>query len=198
MRLLLLLCLLLAACAPRAAPVVATGDLIFQTSRSAQSLAIQRATGSRYSHMGLVFLRDGKAFVFEAVQPVKFTPLDQWIARGEGRHYVVKRLRSAASVLTPAKIEDLRATAKHFLGRPYDLTFEWSDERMYCSEIVWKMLDRVLDLQVGQLQQVRDFDLSDPAVRAKMRERYGKEVPLDMSVISPAAMFESGLLETVE
>ncbi|MES2934380.1 MAG: hypothetical protein V4805_12935, partial [Pseudomonadota bacterium] len=42
------------------------GDLIFQKSRSSQSLAVQRATGSPYSHMGIVFMRAGKPMVFEA------------------------------------------------------------------------------------------------------------------------------------
>ena len=55
------------------------GDIVFHTSRSAQSQAIQLATKSPYSHMGIVYLRDGKPFVLEAVQPVKLTPLDEWI-----------------------------------------------------------------------------------------------------------------------
>jgi hypothetical protein len=32
------------------------GDIIFQTSRSEESIAIQKATHSQYSHMGIVFL----------------------------------------------------------------------------------------------------------------------------------------------
>ncbi|VTR45020.1 Orthopoxvirus protein of uncharacterised function (DUF830) [Serratia fonticola] len=50
----------------RELPAVQDGDIIFHTSRSAQSLAIQQATGSRYSHMGIIVLRDGKPYVFEA------------------------------------------------------------------------------------------------------------------------------------
>lgn len=45
---------------------------------------------------------------------------------------------------------------------------------------------------------MRDFNLSDPVVKAKMRERYGNRIPMDESVISPGAMFESSLLVTVE
>ncbi len=189
--------LLLVACRPQAAPVLQDGDIIFHTSRSAQSLAIQRATDSPYSHMGMIFLRDGKAFVFEAVQPVKYTPLEQWIARGEGGHYVVKRLKNADAVLTSAVIGKMRQSARSFVGKSYDLSFEWSDQRMYCSEIVWKIYDRVAGVQIGELQKVRDFDLGDPAVKAKMKERYGNNIPLDMFAISPGAMFESALLETV-
>ena len=65
--------------------VLRDGDLIFQTSLSGQSRAIQEATGSKYSHCGIIY-RDGcDYFVYEAVQPVKSTPLAQWIARGKGQ-----------------------------------------------------------------------------------------------------------------
>jgi len=80
------------------------------------------------------------------------------------------------------------------LGRPYDLTFDWSDDRMYCSELVYKIYDRALGIKIGELQRVRNFDLTDAAVQAKMRERYGDAVPLDAPVISPAAMGQSPLL----
>jgi hypothetical protein len=147
--------------------------------------------------MGLIVHRNGKPFVFEAVSTVRLTPLDQWIARGTGRHFVVKRLRNADSVLTPAALGKLRTEARRFAGRPYDLTFGWADDRIYCSELVWKAYDRALGIQIGGLQKVRDFNLSDPAVRAKMRERYGNNIPMDEPVISPVAMFQSSLLVTV-
>lgn len=174
------------------------GDIIFHTSRSAQSIAVQRATGSRYSHMGIVLLRGGKPYVFEAVSTVRYTPLAQWTARGNGGHYVVKRLRNADTLLTPGAVAKLRAGTSDFEGRPYDLTFEWSDKRIYCSELVWKLYQRALGVRIGELQKIREFNLGDPAVRARMRERYGDKVPMDEPVISPVAMFESPLLVTVE
>jgi hypothetical protein len=178
-------------------PDLRDGDLIFQTSRSSQSIAIQRATGSPYSHMGMVFHREGKPYVFEASATVRFTALDQWVARGTDQRFVVKRLKNADKVLVPAGLAKLRAAARRFEGRPYDLTFDWSDERIYCSELVWKAYDRALGIRIGSLQKVRDFNLSDPAVRSKMRERYGNDVPLDEPVISPDSMFRSALLVMV-
>lgn len=174
------------------------GDIVFHTSRSAQSVAVQRATGSRYSHMGIVLLRGGKPYVFEAVQTVRYTPLAQWTARGNGGHYVAKRQRNADALLTPGAIARLHAKTSDFEGRPYDLTFEWSDGRIYCSELVWKLYQRALGVRIGELQKIREFNLNDPAVRAKMRERYGDRVPMDEPVISPVAMFDSPLLTTVE
>jgi hypothetical protein len=135
------------------------GDIIFHTSRSAQSVAVQRATGSRYSHMGIVLLRDGKPFVFEAVSTVRYTPLAQWTARGNGGHYVVKRLRDADKLLTPGAVARLHARTADFAGRPYDLTFEWSDGRIYCSELVWKLYQRALGVRIGELQKIREFNL---------------------------------------
>lgn len=181
----------------RAADALHDGDLIFQTSNSGQSVAIQRATGSRYSHMGLIFHQAGKPFVFEASATVRFTPLQAWIARGAGGHYVVKRLRAADSRLTPAVLNRMREVARRLNGKKYDLTFEWSDDRMYCSELVWKIYRSALGIEIGRVQKLRDFKLDDPAVKAKLRERYGTKIPLDEPVTSPAAMFDSAELATV-
>ena len=144
--------------------------------------------------MGIIFLVDGKPMVFEAVSTVKFTPLDAWIARGAKRHFVVKRLKAAP---TAADVVKLKKTLPTFKGRPYDLTFEWSDTRIYCSELVWKIYERALGTQIGMLTKLRDFDLTSPAVQKKIRERFGSNVPLDEMVISPDAMFDSPLLTEV-
>ena len=174
------------------------GDIVFHTSRSAQSAAIQLATGSRYSHMGIVYLQEGVPFVFEAVEPVKLTPLPTWIARGRDHHYVAKRLRTADQVLTRPALQRMLEVGRQLEGRHYDLWFEWSDDRLYCSELVWKIYQRAVGLEIGRLTRARDLDLSHPVVQAKLRERYGATAtPHDEPVISPAAMFASHLLETV-
>ena len=175
------------------------GDIIFQTSRSAQSQAIQLATGSKYSHCGLIFQADtGRQewYVLEAVQPVKWTPLAKWIARGEGGHYVVKRT-STQPALTDQALRAVKRAGEHFLGKDYDLYFGWSDERIYCSELVWKAYQTATGLEIGQLQKLREFDLSDPTVAQKLKERYGEKLPLDEEVISPVGIFDSPLLTTV-
>jgi hypothetical protein len=178
----------------RSLPAVRDGDIIFQTSQSSQSVAIQRATHSPYSHMGIIFVRGGKPYVLEASATVKYTPLSEWIARGKDSSYVLKRLRSP---LTDSQSEKLRRVAKSFEGRAYDLTFEWSDTKIYCSELVWKIYDRALAIKLGELQKLREFDLSDAAVRTKMKRRYGENVPLDSPVISPVSMFKSEALSDV-
>jgi hypothetical protein len=144
--------------------------------------------------MGIVYVQDGEPFVFEAVQPVKLTPLRTWIARGEREHFVAKRLRDAESRLTPSTLQAMLAAGELLAGKDYDLYFEWSDERIYCSELVWKVFERGAGVRLGALQTIADFDLSHPAVQAKVKERYGDNVPLDELVVSPVAIFNAAEL----
>ena len=173
------------------------GDLIFQASRSSQSQAIQIVTHSPYSHIGIIFIRNGKPYVYEAIHTVQYTPLATWIARGEKGHFVIKRLHNAKQVLTPTAIKKLKTVATHFKAKPYDLSFDWSDKRIYCSELVWKIYERALGIKVGKLQKLGDFDLSHPLVQYQLKQRYGNKVPLNNTVISPARMFASEQLTLV-
>jgi uncharacterized protein YycO len=174
-----------------------SGDIIFQTSKSRQSKAIQLATGSKYSHMGIVYNENGKLYVYEAVQPVKLTKIEDLINRGEKKHFVVKRLKNAESILTPEKLERIKSIGKKYKGKNYDIYFEWSDEKIYCSELVWKMYKEATGIEIGEIQKLSDFDLSNELVKKIMTERYGEKIPLDEKVISPIAMFESNELETI-
>lgn len=136
--------------------------------------------------------------VYEASATVKATPLADWIKRGEGGHYVIKRLKNYDSVLDSMNRSRMMTVAQKFKSKKYDLYFEWSDDRIYCSELVWKIYDEGLHIQIGELQKIKDFDLSGPAVKTKMKERYGDNIPTDETVISPVAMFNSPLLKEVE
>ena len=167
------------------------GDIIFQSSQSGQSLAVQLATKSKYSHVGLIYIIEGKTFVYEAVQPVKITPFNEWIKHGDGNHYVVKRLKNADKVLTEETLQKMKADGEKYLNKNYDLYFGWSDERIYCSELVWKMYQTATGIELGKLQQLKEFDLTHPVVKQKLKERYGNNIPYEEKVISPAAIFES-------
>ncbi|MDD2799581.1 MAG: YiiX family permuted papain-like enzyme [Bacteroidales bacterium] len=177
---------------------IKNGDLIFQTSLSGQSKAIQLATKSKYSHCGLIYKDGNDFYVFEAVQPVKRTPIDKWIARGQDEKYVIKRLKNADQVLTPAALTKMKQVGDQFNGKNYDLTFEWSDDKIYCSELIWKIYQRATGIEIGRLEKLSDFDLTNEAVKKKMKKRYGDKILMDELVISPVAIFDSELLKTVK
>ena len=172
------------------------GDVIFQSSQSNQSKAIEQATNSPYSHVGIIFIKNGKPYVFEAASKVIYTPLDKWINRGKNKTYVIKRLKNHS--LSQQEITSLKQVAHKFENKPYDIWFGWDDQYIYCSELVWKIYDRALKLKIGQLQTIKDFNLSSPAVKQKLKQRYGDKIPYQETVISPVAIFNSPLLITVD
>jgi uncharacterized protein YycO len=177
---------------------IKNGDIIFQTSLSEQSKAIQLATKSAYSHCGLLYKEGKEIYVYEAIQPVKRTPLDKWVARGQDGKYVIKRLKNADEVLTNSTLRKMKQIALQFKGKNYDLTFEWSEDKIYCSELIWKVYQRGAGIEIGKLEKLSDFDLTNEAVKQKIKERYGDKIPIHETVISPAAIFDSELLTTVK
>jgi Permuted papain-like amidase enzyme, YaeF/YiiX, C92 family len=176
---------------------VKDGDIIFQISTSPQSKAIQLATHAIYSHCGIIYILKGKPYVYEAVGPVKLTALDKWIARGKNAHYLIKRLKNASVILTPSVIKKMILVGNEFLGKQYDTVFNWSDNQIYCSELVWKIYKKATGIEVGKLQKLKDFDLSDHTVQQKLAERYHKNLPLNELVISPSSILQSDLLMTI-
>lgn len=174
------------------------GDIIFQTSESSQCEAVRIATKSKFSHCGIIFFTDdGKQLVLEAVQPVKVTPLEDWIKHGRDNKYVVKRLKNAATILNAETLKKMKAYGNQFIGKEYDAYFEWTDNRIYCSELIWKIYKSGAGIELCDLQELKDFNLEDERVQKILKERYGSDIPLDEKVVSPSNLADSKLVITV-
>jgi len=174
------------------------GDIIFQTSKSRQSKALQLATNSKYSHCGIIYKKGDNFFVNEAVRPVKSTSFKDWVNNGEERHFVIRRLKNADEILKPETLEKMKQVGEEFNGKDYDVHFKWTDDSLYCSELIWKIYKEATGLEIGKLQQLKDLNLDNEVVKDLMEERYGDNIPFDETVISPQSIFDSDLLITVE
>jgi Permuted papain-like amidase enzyme, YaeF/YiiX, C92 family len=172
------------------------GDIVFQSTSSRQCEAVKQVTKSEYSHCGIVFIEGGEYYVYEAVQPVKRTKLSQWIKQGDAGEYVAMRLKDREAI-SEEEVANMKAICAGFLGKNYDITFEWSDDQIYCSELVWKVYQRATNIEVGELQKLGDLDLTSPLAKEILNERYGKKIPLEETVISPASIMNSKLLMVV-
>lgn len=170
--------------------ILKNGDVIFQTSLSTQSKAIQEATTSKFSHVGVVLNEEGHWWVYEAVQPFRKTAVREWIERGEESKYAIKRLKDS-TLLTTKNIEQMLSISEAYLGSTYDPFFEWSDERIYCSEFVWKLYDRAANIELSTLTELSSFNLEGTLVKNKLKERFADNVPLNEKVVSPAALYNS-------
>lgn len=173
------------------------GDMIFQTSQSAQCEAVRIATNSKFSHCGIVFMMSGKKMVFEAIQPVKLTPIEDWITHGKDNKYVVKRLKSAKTVLTEITLQKMKDYGHNFLNKDYDGYFEWNDNQIYCSELVWKIYKNGANIELCKLAKLKSFKLDNPTVKVILKERYGNKIPLEEDVVAPSQIVDSPILETI-
>lgn len=169
------------------------GDIIFQATSGDRGKAIQLATKSKYNHCGVLFNENGKWMVYEAVQPVKKTALSDFNRRGQG---TVMRLKHAS--LTPEDIEKLKKVFKGYEHKNYDDAFNWSDDRIYCSELVYKLYDKGLNIKLCEPRKLKDFDLSNPLVKAQLTLQYGNAIPLEEPMVAPGDISGSALLEAVK
>ncbi len=178
--------------------ILKEGDLIFQRSRSAQAGALEEATESIWTHVGTVFKNDSGWSVAEASRTVTWTPIENFARNGKNGAFVVKRLRGGAP--NDAKIKKLRSAFQSYVGKPYDIYFEWSADRIYCSELVWKAFDSAANLKIGRVQKFKDLKLDGPEVQKLIDQRLtsiGRTLDKNEKIITPIAMFDAPTLEQV-
>ncbi|WP_249262272.1 YiiX/YebB-like N1pC/P60 family cysteine hydrolase, partial [Leptospira alexanderi] len=148
---------------------------------------------SLFSSLGRTHVKyKEKLRVLEAVEPVKITEIRNFISRGKNKHFVIKRLTNSETILTDEKLKLTKSIGKH-----YDIYFNWSDEKIYCTELAWKIFKKALNIELTEDKRFKDFDLSNSAVKYLMKKRYRENIPLDDFVVSPADMFLSKKLETI-
>jgi len=169
------------------------GDLIFQSSPSNPLVkAIEGASESPYSHVGVVVLRSNQWFVLEAGGGgVVTTPLDQFIHRGRGGDYAVYRLRERYSPQIPAML----AEAERHLGKPYDIHYEFDDSKIYCTELIYKGFKAATGEELGTVRKLGDLKWQPYEQVIRQIERGG--LPLERQMITPRDMSEAKQLELV-
>ena len=176
---------------PRSEVQLKTGDVVFQTSRSAQSAAIQEATGSPWSHVGIIEAGSKGVWVVEASGSVKRTLWRSWRRRGQGECALVLRPRG----LDGAALARVVEAAREHLGKPYDPQFGWGDDAMYCSELVVKAFERGAGVVVGKRERLGDLHVG--GLRRAIERRWHGKVPADLVLVTPASLAGDPLFERV-
>lgn len=171
------------------------GDIVFTSSARGQGRAIIDATGSRYTHCGIVLIQNGKMMVLEAVEPVSITPLERFVSFTVPGTFMARRLKFPVE---PAAYKAAKAWGKSMVGKKYDHQFLWDDERMYCSELVWKIYKKA-GVRLCEPNQLGDYALDKPSVRQAIVEKYGslEKLPKNEKVVAPSDLALSALLVEV-
>ena len=191
-------------------PAVKTGDIVFQTTAGGQSTAIMFASGSLYTHMGVVELgKNGKPMVVEAVGPVRTIPLEKWVAKGIGRRITVKRVKGLSDEQASAAV----SRAHYYDGRPYDAFFYETKDAIYCSELVHAAFKEGPKLTLGKEEKVSDLKINNIAARKLIQQRWRShpacqsrktanfnacyEIILSQTLVTPASIARDPQLELI-
>jgi hypothetical protein len=172
-----------------ALPPLMEGDLLLQFSKHSQAIALQKATGSKYANVGIVFIRpkDNSYIVVDMLDSMHIVPLDAWVGNGVDGHVAVMRLKNSNRFLGNKKTDKLRDKVKSMNGLPNDAVFSWSNEAYYSSEFAWKMYHDVLGLDLCELSSLSKFSFSDASIKKDPTEK----------AISPDDLYHAVNLEIV-
>ncbi|MFT6379905.1 MAG: hypothetical protein ACI9NQ_000611 [Paracoccaceae bacterium] len=170
-----------------------TGDIVFQDTGGEQGAAVEAATGSKFTHCGIVFENNGKLYVLEAIQPVQVVSLDSFRKRSKIFH--AKRLKDR-SQLTASAVQKGLAWGEEQIGKDYDLLFKWDDGTLYCSELVWKVYQEATGQELCAPKTFKSYFLDNPVVKQVIQKRYGdlSKLPEKEPVVAPSDLATSALL----
>ena len=151
-------------------PPLKDGDLIFQTSTSDQSSAIIFATGSAFSHMGIIKNEHGVITVIEAAAKVRETPLHAWVNRGLLKRVAIYRDQR----LTPEIARQLLSYSSTLYGKPYDLFFSFNNDAIYCSELPY-LAYKAVGMEIGKVQKISELNINNMLVRKLVQSRWKRD-----------------------
>lgn len=166
-------------------PLVRSGDLIFrngtdEVSRAARSM---NRIDTSFSHCGLVFIENDSVIVYHAIggsfnpdQKLRRDPIDSFLIPEEASNFAIYRYQ-----LSPAQTGILSNVVKSYYaaGLKFDMYFNFlSDKEMYCSEFVFKSLNKALSDSLTQLIEAREwpFGISPDDLFLNERSRLIKRV----------------------
>jgi hypothetical protein len=147
-----------------ARPLIKSGDIILRNGTdevSATARTFNRVDTS-FSHCGIVLLENDTLFVYHALggdynpsQQLRRDPIDSFCLPPETDRFAIYRYE-----LEPQQYDSLNSIVHRYYtaGLPFDLYFNFlTDDRMYCSEFVFKCLDKSLSGALGQTIKARKW-----------------------------------------
>lgn len=158
------------------------GDILFQSlPKNPLVIAIEGATGSPYSHCGLVVERSGEWFVLEAIGPVKETPLAEWIDQGRGDTFWAYRMTESLQSSLP----EILFNARKHAGKDYDILYQFDNEEIYCSELIFNAVQEATGVELGTIEMLGDLNWKPYEQTIIAIQGY---VPLDREMITPVSL----------
>lgn len=172
------------------------GDVVFQSLPNPWGLdlvdTIEGATGSHYSHCGMVLWHEKQWQVIEAVGPVMIIPLSTWQARGRGKKIWAYRLQESSQKHIPVAITAM----KRDLGKPYDPRYRFDDQAIYCSELIYRGWKAATGKGLGKTVTLQELNWQ-PYRKVIVAIERSEEIPLTREMITPRDLAQAPELKRV-
>lgn len=106
------------------------------------------------------------------------------------------RLKNREQVFNKDVLTKADQYLKNTIGTNYDLKFQWSDDRIYCSELVWKVYKKAANIELSEPRKMKSLNLKHPKVEQIIRKRYGSvdALPQEELIVPPSDLAQSDLL----
>lgn len=184
------------------------GDILFQDSDCGPFCeSIEKVTfgihGSKFSHVGLVTQKDdGDFIILEAITDgVVETPLDIFFARSfdedDNSKVVVGRMKDKHKNLIPQAIDYARTK----LGKAYDDVFDITNDKYYCSELIYESFKYAnKETPVFQLQKMTYVDPETNKtfpIWADYFKKLNVPIPENKPGLNPGGMSKSDFIDIV-
>ena len=143
------------------------GDVLLQPLDCWSCSLIEAQENSVYSHMGVIIETHPTVLVAEALGSVRIRDLSEFNARTSKRESVlVLRLqdRQGVDYLQDQKFAFQKLFKSQFENLKYDQDFLWDNydekgnEKLYCSEMVTKLLNKFLGVQIPRKHMMFDIN----------------------------------------
>ncbi len=124
------------------ASAIEAGDILLQPLKCWSCSLIEQQENSEFSHVGIYLGQDQVAEAY--FDKVKIVSLAEFMKKTDPARFVlVRRL-----VVQPDEFErKLRLEVDKLLGLTYDRWFLWNNDKIYCSELVYKVLAPIVELR---------------------------------------------------
>lgn len=173
------------------------GDILFIQSQTSQAAALREATESVWTHVGILIKNKNGWQVAEAVGPLKYTPIADFIARSKNKAFEVYRFK----FFDPATMKQSLLAELPKYNKPYDIYFEWSDDMIYCSELTYKVFKDVTGHEMGRIQKMKEMRLEGPYVQALIKKRLtdtGRELDPEEFILTPVSQMVDPNMQLVQ
>jgi hypothetical protein len=191
--------------------VLRQGDIVFRLgdARVVRGMVplsrfIARATGSPFSHTGIVVIEDGSAVIYDCSSAgIQRKPFEIWMLDSLGA-LGVKRLKPEHREHIPGVIVYCRAAFERQV--PFDYGFRLEDDTLYCVEFTEKAfrsqgLELSEPVRIGDWEYLASFPLTAFLIPPLSGLVLDRPITLEQPVYLPGnerhGMWASPLLETV-